>query len=494
MERRACVNIPSLPLQLLMRRHPEWNGHPVAVVEEDRPNGRILRVNEDAWRTRIRPGMRYAAALSLTGDLRVAVVADDEISSAVDEIAQHLDRLSPRVEPAPDEAGIFWLDASGLNSLFAELGKWGKAISDLLEGIGYRSSVVVGFTRFGTYAIARSKLSIILFDTPEHEHDEACRVRIERLGTPPAVRDALARLGVTRIAELIRLPVAGLRQRFGPEAERLHRMASGDWQVPAHAWREQEIFEWAIELDYAETHHEALTFYAKRGVDELLPLLEKSQHCVAGVFVVLRLDHAESIESSIKPAVPTNDAVILLDLLRLRFESLTLPAGVVRMELRLVPIRLVVDQNILFTAATRRDLDAGDRALARLRAEFGEESVSRAVLRSGHLPEAQYEMLPVERMSAPQPRLVSLPPLTRRFFRRPRPLPPRPRTEPDGWMVWGLEHGPVVQHSGPYLLSGAWWASEIQREYYFTETQRGDLLWIFYDRKRRRWMLHGEVL
>ena len=34
---------------------------------------------------------------------------------------------------------------------------------------------------------------------------------------------------------------------------------------------------------------------------------------------------------------------------------------------------------------------------------------------------------------------------------------------------------------------------EIQREYYYAETRNGDLLWLYYDRVRRRWFLQGSV-
>ena len=37
------------------------------------------------------------------------------------------------------------------------------------------------------------------------------------------------------------------------------------------------------------------------------------------------------------------------------------------------------------------------------------------------------------------------------------PLPPRPRHEPDGWMLRGLKQGPVVRVLGPYVVSGGWW-------------------------------------
>jgi protein ImuB len=33
----------------------------------------------------------------------------------------------------------------------------------------------------------------------------------------------------------------------------------------------------------------------------------------------------------------------------------------------------------------------------------------------------------------------------------------------------------------------------VHREYHFAETHRGDCLWVYYDRARRRWFQHGAV-
>ena len=62
--RLACIDVPALALQLLVRRHPEWSDRPVAVVDEDKPQGKVLWVNERAYRSRVLPGTRYAAGLS----------------------------------------------------------------------------------------------------------------------------------------------------------------------------------------------------------------------------------------------------------------------------------------------------------------------------------------------------------------------------------------------------------------------------------------------
>jgi protein ImuB len=77
-------------------------------------------------------------------------------------------------------------------------------------------------------------------------------------------------------------------------------------------------------------------------------------------------------------------------------------------------------------------------------------------------------------------------------------LPPQNQhVRDDGWILRGLEHGSVTRLAGPYIVSGAWWARElameIHREYHFAETRRGECLWVFYDRQRRRWFLHGQV-
>jgi hypothetical protein len=46
---------------------------------------------------------------------------------------------------------------------------------------------------------------------------------------------------------------------------------------------------------------------------------------------------------------------------------------------------------------------------------------------------------------------------------------------------------------GPYAVSGGWWAREQHRDYYFAESVRGELLWVYHDRRRGRWYQQGRV-
>ena len=63
----------------------------------------------------------------------------------------------------------------------------------------------------------------------------------------------------------------------------------------------------------------------------------------------------------------------------------------------------------------------------------------------------------------------------------------------DGWFARGLGAGPIYNLFGPYVVSGGWWRREQHREYYFAETRRGDVLWIYFDRHLRLWSLQGVI-
>ncbi|HEY3169006.1 MAG TPA: DNA polymerase Y family protein, partial [Candidatus Binatia bacterium] len=204
----------------------------------------------------------------------------------------------------------------------------------------------------------------------------------------------------------------------------------------------------------------------------------------------------------LRPATPTLDSMQILDLVRLRLESLQLAAGVVEIELRAESCTATSEQLHLFTERPTRDLDAANRALARLRAEFGDESVVSAKLTDGHLPEARFTWEPIDRIKLPRNHLndsnglnsSSLKVLVRRIAAKPRRLAGGPyHSHEDGWLILGPKHGTIDKLTGPYVFSGGWWNREIQREYYFAETRRGDLLWLYYDRIRRRWFWQGTV-
>jgi len=359
---------------------------------------------------------------------------------------------------------------------------------------------VVGFSRFATYAIARATrhgVTVLRSDTDERA--AASRVPLARLDVDPKLRDALARLGVTTVGEMVRLPGGGILERFGSDAYRLYQLAAGERWDPLVPVAPPEAPDERVLLDDEERDIERLMFAIKSPLDRLLDRLAARGRALVALHVELSLKHAvgdiELRAECIKPAAPTLDARTLVRLVHLRLTGMPPAAPVDAVRVWADDVAATREQLALFASRPRRDLRAADEALARVRAELGDDAVVRAVLRDGHLPEASFGWERLVHVVAAQPgEEKPIRPLVRRLFVRPQMLPPQARqVRDDGWLLSGLEHGAVVRIVGPYIVSGGWWTHELHREYHFAELKRGDCLWVYYDRNRRRWFWHGAV-
>jgi protein ImuB len=508
MERLACADIPALPLQVLLRLHPEWRPHPVAVVAEDAPHSAVLWVNARAREGGVFPGLRYGSALSLIPDLRAAPVPASDIARAVDALTGALRRFSPDVEPADADPGVFWLDASGLAPLHASLSEWAADLRRDLSKAGYEAAIAVGFTRFGTYAAARASTSgTRVFESPGEERAAVQDALLRDVSLPPETLEALGRLGVRTVGDLLRLPAAGLLERFGPAVERLHRQATGDLWRPLRPHRAVEQVRRQLVLDAPEADAQRLLFIVKYLLHPLLTRLASRGEAVITLEVRFRLGREWTVHT-VRPASPTLDAVRLSDLVRLRLEAVRLEGGVTEIDVEAAGAPAAPEQLVLLAEQPPRDPEAGTRALDRLRARYGDDAVVCAVLRDGHLPEARYGWVPMVHVPPPQPRPSSARSLVRRVFDRPVPfragLPCLAQSST-------AQIPPVPGHAvaaGPFVVSGGWWAApppahgesggddegrETYRTYYFMEGANGALWWVFYDRLRGRWYLHGRV-
>jgi protein ImuB len=255
-------------------------------------------------------------------------------------------------------------------------------------------------------------------------------------------------------------------------------------------------------LDDPESDATRLLFLIKQMLHPMLAALARRAQALAALRLSFLIDRDVWLKEQIRPATPTLAEAQIIDLVRLRLESLKFSAGAIEIELEAEACAATREQLRLFVEQPKRDIEAANRALARLRAEFGDQAVVRAILKDGHLPEARYAWEPLDRIELPRRDLndlnvlnsPTLKILVRRIVAKPILLPGTPaHTHEDGWLLLGPKYGSVDKLTGPYVFAGGWWHREIQREYYYAETRRGDLLWLYYDRVRRRWFLQGAV-
>lgn len=510
----ACVDLPLLPLQLVWRAEPELRAHAVVVIDEDRPQGTVLWACEKARAVGVLSGQRYAHALGLHGNLRARVVAGKQIDAAIVELRSRLHGLSPRVEPATVgqgnsgkncATGTFWLDGDGLERIdfgvsIGGTRAWALAIQGVVDRLGYLGAVVVGFSRFASYALARAqRTGILVLGNEAEERAAAAAVPLARLDIDPKLRDALARLGVTTLGQMVRLPAGGILERFGPDAYRLYQLAAGERWDPIVAVPPPETPDEQVTLDDDIENSDQIMFALRPALARLLARIASRGRAITALHVELTLRHAvgntELHPECIKPATATLDERVLIRLVHLRISTTPPAAPVHALRLWADDVAATREQLALFTSRPRRDLRAANEAIAHLRAELGEDSVVRAVLRDGHLPEARFGWERLGTVVAAEPLPKAVRPLVRRLHARPQPLAGGRNSQMrnDGWLLSGLEYGAVVRILGPYVVSGGWWARELRRDYHFAELRRGDCLWVYYDRNRRQWFWHGGV-
>ncbi|MBN2554213.1 MAG: DNA polymerase Y family protein [Spirochaetales bacterium] len=522
MVRLACVDVADLPLQMLFRKHPEWRRGCAAVVSRDSPYGMILTANARAREYGITAGLRYAGALSLNNELRADTVADSLIREGTDCLARELGKLSPRVEAWDCEPGVFWLDGAGMSSLFPDPAHWGRTIRSSLAEIGFSAAMAAGYTRFGCYAAAKSTGEQMIFPNPRSERRRALAADIRILNLPPEVLERLEMLGIRRVGAFVELPAGAVGRRFGPQAEWMHRFASGGWEIPLQPAAAQSEPQLVLTLPDAEPSGRRLLVYLRRGIDAVTAELRGRHRLVRELRIrfVLDLPGLETEElplEPILPASPCSDPGLLADLAALRLENLRLPGAVAAIRLSAFTVSERTIQSELFDAGLlgtgldrgsskqgRQNLQEVDKVFSRLRGIHGNGCIQHARLEDEHFPELSYSWedllsLPREleqeeggrgpasagagrwpaatrqagvvQPSAPTRRAV------RRIFLDPGPAPPR-RFE----RLWG-----------PYPLSGRWWRGEQPRDYYFAETREGEILWLYAEGPGGRWRQIGVV-
>jgi protein ImuB len=379
-----------------------------------------------------------------------------EIQRGIQEFAALLRKLSPDVEACFSEPGVFWLSGAGLGKIFPSASAWGRAILEATSG--FAAGIAVGFSRFATYAVARSAPALKIFRDAESEKKAAHAVPLDRLSLNPELRDAVAKLGIHTLGGYLQLPPGGLLLRFGRDAQRLHELAAGARWDPLHAQHPLPDLQVSSELDEPEHDSSSLLFLIKGLLQKLLKTMVERKLALSSLTLELGFSRAfgKQVER-LEPATPTLDERVILRLIHLRIEAAPPRAAVMRISLGAESVQAKASQIALFLNGPRRDLHAASEALAQLRAELGDASVRRASLRDAHLPEAQFAWVPLHDLPRAQPQKSSQP-LVRRIQAQPLPVAPTAgNLRDDGWLISGLEHGAVLRFHGPYLASGGWW-------------------------------------
>jgi len=507
----ACVLLPRLALDDVLRRHPDPE-RPIALVTGPAQKRVLHDCNAAAHAAGLYPGQgllaaqallpvfatiehapprdaalrRFLAAWAYRYSSLVALEGEDDVHGCTSGAGG---RARPGLDPGTPGAPALLLEVEASLGLFGPWPRFEAQLRADLAALGITHRIALAPTPLGACLLAATNDGIALAD-PEHLRHALGHVALEQARLPGVgTVDGLASMGIRKLRQLFALPRDALGRRFGaPLLQHLDRL-TGAAPDPREWYRPPDVFDARVELAYAVEHHPALLFPLRRLVHDLGAYLAGRDGGVQRFTVVLEhepIRRESPGERDIDGAAERTEVVVgllgaerdparLFDLARMRLEHTHVPAPVhgVRLVARELPPFVPAGRD-LFDPRPAQALP-WEALRERLRARLGEAAVHQWRGHADPRPEqSQQRCLQLPR----EPEPLDLPP--RPTWLLPQPLPLR-------------DPAPEVL-AGPERIESGWWdGGDVRRDYYVLRTAQGQLAWAYRPAGEADggWMLQG---
>lgn len=478
-----CAYLPALALEA------GGSGvEPRAVVEEKQGVHRVLLACPRALAAGVQPGQSANAALALLPTLVLQERSLLVEQQALESLAAWLERFSSVV--CIGGADILLLEMAGSLRLYGGLSSLRQTIATGLDGLGFRASLAIAPTPLAATWLARAgKRSCI------RERDNlAAALRalpLACLDWPEATCEALRGMGLVSVGDCLRLPREGFARRFGPQRLLELDRALGTLPDPRRSWRAPETFTAEYPLTEEQDDREVLLAICNELLLSLEQFLLRRQLGTQRLRFSFYHLRGPATQVVLGGARAERSAGHWLELLRMRFERVTLAAPVITVGLRGGRTQAMLAES------GRLGFQAGDgnprvrysiaQLADRLVARIGDRAVQGLGLVAEHRPHKAWQ----ERSLAGAPSALAGDVATRYpqrpLWMLPEPAPlPAERGQP-------LHQGLLRLVDGPERLETGWWdEGGIARDYYTAVNPHGMRLWVFRNRQHGAgWYLHG---
>lgn len=511
-----CLYLPALPLEAADVVLPpeaataDGQAPPYAVFEEAQGTRQVLMASPAAREAGIHAGLSVNAALALQPALALAERDRCRERQVLETLAGWAERFTSFVTlELPD---VLLLEIAASLKLFNGLEALRTKIVTEFEALGYSALPAIAPTPLAATWLARagSRRSVV---ATERLHGALIDLPLACLAWPERITASLTGMGIERVGDLLRLPREGFARRFGSARLDALDRALGRLPDPRAHFRTPQQFREDCDLDGEQDDSELLLTVCRQLLDKLERFLRTRQLAAQRVtFYFYHLAHPAT-QLTLGSLTAGQSSARWMELLRIRFERVELPAPVIAVRLR------AADGQPL-TARTA-DLGPGgaDRQgpsiaalVERLVARIGEQAVRGLHAVAEHRPDLAFRTprvfgeapqccasLPAASDPARPELLADMRRTERLLLRRPLWLleEPEPLACRDGIPC---RQGPLTLASGPERIETGWWDERsVARDYYVAKTRQGVYLWVFRDRRGERegqgegggWYLHG---
>ncbi|MDB6164046.1 MAG: repair nucleotidyltransferase [Xanthomonadaceae bacterium] len=467
----ACILLPQLALDGVLRRHPQPE-RPLALVTGPAQKRVLAAVNPAAARAGLHAGQALAAAYALLSDFATVEYDTDEVARWRDFLAAWAYRYSSQVGIVFEDAIVLEIQAS--LSLFGPWPHFERRLREDLVALGFSHRIAVAPTARAAWLLADTHDGLALTQASILDNTLA-RVPVAHARLDAKTAQALHAMGLRRLGQLFAAPRASLLQRFGSGLlDHLDRMR-GIAPDPFPLYRPPDRFDLRLELPYDVEYSQALLFPLRRMTADLAAFLTGRDGGVQRF--VLHLEHEDHPDTTVVVGLlaAERDPALLFELARGRLEQARIPAPV-------RGFRLIAEELPPFVPAGRELFDErASQAVPwttlreRLRARLGDDAVYALAPADDHRPEQAWRRMPLP-MALPS--AIEAAPRPTWLLHRPIPL----------------RDSSLRIVTGPERVESGWWdGGDIRRDYYVVQTSSGQRAWAYrgVGESDTPFMLHG---
>lgn len=506
--RVACLYVPDLPLQALLRAQPELGAAPLVLTDGTGARARVLYRSTRAAQAGIARGAQVAAARAACAEVVVVPLSEKQVQAAGAALLDVAAALSPQVELGPSFVA---LEVGDLGRLYPSELAIAEALTKKAAEVGLLGRTAVAASKAVARVLARTASSTrtAISVRAGCEREALAPLPLSALEPPAEILELVTMWGLRTVADFAALSRGQVTVRLGRVGEALHRLCCGEDDTPLSPTPPPtEILEEQELLDSLESL-EPLLFVLRGTLDRVVSRLRALGQSCGNFELRLQLEPGAGKaldRRAIAVAAPTRDIPALLALARLALESQPPPAAVRGVAIATTPVRPRPVQLSLFSPAGPLP-ERLAVTLGQLGALCGEGRVGQPQLLDSHLPGAcglspfappPPTMEPPTTNSSAEragPGAAASACLAAQILRPPRPVQVERR---DGALLAisalassaaaarGDLSGPIVHASGRYRLRGEPGAP---RDYFDVELASGELLRLYHELTTDRWFI-----
>ncbi|MCE3283583.1 MAG: polymerase family protein [Chitinophagaceae bacterium] len=456
----------------------------------------ITAANAPAQQSGIYPGMALADARVIEPSLQVM----DDRPGLNEKILQRIAAWCIRFTPvaAVDPPDGLLLDATGCAHLWRGDANYLKDIIRKIHAKGFSSRAAMADTIGAAWAVARSVKGSVVIPPGKHI-DALVSLPPEMLRLDATIVERLHKLGLTRIQNLVAMPRAALRRRFGPQLiERLNHAfgTAEEFIQPVYPPRSYEERLPCLE---PILRIEGVTIALDRLLEALCKKLNQEGKGIRSALFTGHRTDGRTVQVDITTLSPSLNFKHLVHLFELKFPTFEPGPGIelFLLEATKVETYLPVQQEA-WKESTAFNRTALSELADRLAGKLGSQAISRYLPDEHYWPERSFKKAAslheqsTTTWRLDQPRPIELLPSPERI----EVTAPIPDYPPMMFRYKGKLHK-IIKADGPERIEQEWWIQEGRhRDYYTVEDEAGARYWLFrsghYDaEKTYDWFIHG---